>query len=126
MIRHGKHYTEIGVNHNELSDLGTRLYANSSYCIYRCKETNTLWVANSVKADPFEVGTWEDVNAYITADWVADENGNPIYYPDAVALMDNDICSELHNKIAPCTDQEFYTAYCAAHEEKYNEKFEVM
>jgi len=40
-----------------------------------------------------------------------------------VNMMDNEIREELHNKMAPCNDQDFVDAYCAAHEKKFNETF---
>ena len=43
----------------------------------------------------------------------------------AVNLMDDDIREELHSKMAPCSDQDFADAYCAAHAEKYGEQFVV-
>ena len=33
--------------------------------------------------------------------------------------MDDDICAELYDKLAPCTEQEFFIAYEQAHEAKY-------
>lgn len=42
-----------------------------------------------------------------------------------VNMMDDVIREKLHNKLAPCTDQEFLDAYVAAHRDKYGEKFEI-
>lgn len=44
-----------------------------------------------------------------------------IYYDVAAQFMDTDICEYLHNRLAPCTNQEFFTAYEKAHFEKYGE-----
>lgn len=52
-------------------------------------------------------------------------NGSKIDYEAAVMLMDDDIREKLHEEITPCTDQEFFDAYCKAHEEKYGEEFSV-
>ena len=57
----------------------------------------------------------------ITAEWII-ENG---LYNQAVNLMDDEICEELHEKMAPCTDLEFLEAYMEAHEEKYGEEFQI-
>jgi len=46
-------------------------------------------------------------------------------YNQAVALMDDDIREELHRQLAPCTDEEFLTAYMEAHRSKYGEDFQV-
>lgn len=40
-----------------------------------------------------------------------------------VNYMDRDIAEELHSKLAPCSAQEFFNAYCKAHEEKFGETF---
>ena len=41
-------------------------------------------------------------------------------YKDAVHIMDDDIREELHWKLAPCTEQEFFDAYLKKHAEKYD------
>ena len=41
------------------------------------------------------------------------------------SYMDDEICAELHERLAPCTDQEFFTAYEKAHEEKFGEEWEL-
>lgn len=54
-------------------------------------------------------------------------NGKTIDFDAAVTLMDDDIREDLHNKMAPCTDQEFLDAYVQAHAAKYDgEEFQVM
>jgi hypothetical protein len=53
-------------------------------------------------------------------------NGKTIDFDAAVNLMDDEIREDLHNKMAPCTDQEFIDAYAKAHADKYDgEEFEV-
>ena len=53
-------------------------------------------------------------------------NGKTIDFDAAVNLMDDDIRECLHNKMAPCTDQEFLNAYVEAHAAKYDgEEFQV-
>ena len=40
--------------------------------------------------------------------------------------MDDEIREDLHNKMAPCTDQEFLDAYVQTHAAKYDgEEFQV-
>lgn len=51
--------------------------------------------------------------------YVKVENGK-VDYEDAVVLMDDDIREELHRKLAPCTDQEFFDAYVKRHAEKFD------
>lgn len=51
--------------------------------------------------------------------------GVELDFEAAVNIMDEDICEELHWQIAPCSDQEFFEAYCKAHEFKFDEEFEL-
>lgn len=52
-------------------------------------------------------------------------NGEEISFNVAVALMDNEICEQIHMELAPCENQEFLDAYVKAHQEKYGEEFIV-
>lgn len=52
-------------------------------------------------------------------------NNNQVDFEAAVNLMDDEIREALHAELAPCTEQEFFDAYCKAHEEKYGEEFAV-
>ena len=53
-------------------------------------------------------------------------NGKTIDFDAAVNLMDDENREDLHNKMAPCTDQEFMDAYVEAHAAKYDgEQFQV-
>ena len=53
-------------------------------------------------------------------------NGKTIDFDAAVNLKDDEIREDLHNKMAPCTDQEFMDAYVEAHAAKYDgEQFQV-
>ena len=56
---------------------------------------------------------------------VINMNGAEIEYESAVMLMDDEICESLNFEIAPCTEQEFFTAYEKAHAEKYGEEWEL-
>lgn len=56
---------------------------------------------------------------------VINMNGTKINYEAAVELMDDEIREELHMDLAPCTEQEFFTAYEKAHAEKYGEEWEL-
>lgn len=54
---------------------------------------------------------------------VTNINGTMINFAAAVVLMDADICEQLNAELAPCTDQEFFAAYEAAHTAKYGESW---
>ena len=56
---------------------------------------------------------------------VRDSDGRWIDYEAAVELMDVTICQELHRKQAPCSNQEFFDAYCAEHLGVFGEYFTV-
>lgn len=58
------------------------------------------------------------------------ENGEGrVFEPDEwdgiVNLMDDEIREALHMELAPCSNQEFFAAYAAAHLAKYGEKWEL-
>lgn len=52
-------------------------------------------------------------------------NNDQVDFEVAVNLMDDEIREALHAELAPCTEQEFFDAYCKAHEEKYGEEFAI-
>ena len=54
---------------------------------------------------------------------VEDERGELVDYENAMNLADRELCEELNNKLAPCTNQEFFDAYATAHLKKYGEDF---
>lgn len=56
---------------------------------------------------------------------ITNEFGVEINFDAAVNIMDDDIREMLHEEIAPCTDQEFFDAYCKAHEERFGEEWEL-
>lgn len=44
-------------------------------------------------------------------------------WDDIVMYMDPEIAEALNSKLAPCSNQEFFDAYCEAHEKKFGETF---
>ena len=56
---------------------------------------------------------------------VVNNNCESIDYDAAVSLMDDDLREELAGDLAPCTEQEFFNAYCTAHLAKYGKEFEI-
>lgn len=64
--------------------------------------------------------------AALAAQYVQDEDGRTVDYAAAVEMMDDDLREQLHQEMAPCTNQEFFDAYVKAHAAKYNgEKFQI-
>lgn len=49
--------------------------------------------------------------------------GVEVYFNAAVELMDDDIRERLHMELAPCSEQEFFTAYCNEHQRIFGEGF---
>ena len=56
---------------------------------------------------------------------VTNESGVQIDYAAAVALMDDETREELAAELAPCTDQEFFTAYEEVHLVKFGAPWEL-
>jgi hypothetical protein len=52
---------------------------------------------------------------------VVNASGTWINYEAAVGYMDDDIREDLHADLAPCSNQEFFTAYEIAHEKRTGE-----
>ena len=56
---------------------------------------------------------------------VINKNGYELNYNAAAKMMDDDLREELCLQLAPCTEQEFFAAYEAAHAEKFGEEWEL-
>lgn len=56
---------------------------------------------------------------------IINKNGTEINFDAAVELMDDEIREQLADKLAPCSEQEFFSAYETAHAEKYGEEWEL-
>lgn len=56
---------------------------------------------------------------------VVNASGQLIHYNAAVNMMDDDLRNELAVELAPCTDQKFFEAYEKAHQEKFDEVWEL-
>ena len=60
-----------------------------------------------------------------SSDVVIGPDGDVVDFAAAVTMMDDDIREKLNDELAPCGMQEFFDAYCKAHEERFGERFEV-
>lgn len=69
--------------------------------------------------DYLENGGWFDRPSVINP------HGEIIPVNVATQLMNDDLREELHRELAPCSDQDLFTAYCKAHEEKFGEVWEL-
>lgn len=46
-------------------------------------------------------------------------------WPAIVNMMDDELREEVHRDLAPCTEQEFFSAYAAAHLSRFGEQWEL-
>jgi hypothetical protein len=56
---------------------------------------------------------------------VINASDNELDFHAAISMMDDDIREQLHRDLAPCSEQEFFTAYEKAHREKFGEDWEL-
>ena len=56
---------------------------------------------------------------------VVNKNGLELDFNAAVNLMDDELREKLHGEIAPCSEQEFFSAYEIEHEKKFGEEWEL-
>lgn len=66
--------------------------------------------------------TWEG------SDWADDQAAEMVgegLFDAAVELMDDEIREEIHEDLAPCTDEEFLAEYIRRHQDKFGETFTV-
>lgn len=56
---------------------------------------------------------------------IINKNGTEINFDAAAELMDDEIREQLADKLAHCSEQGFFSAYEAAHAEKYGEEWEL-
>ena len=52
-------------------------------------------------------------------------NGDMVDCDVVFNMMDAELCEEIHEDIAPCTDQEFVDEYLKRHKAKYGENFMI-
>ena len=57
--------------------------------------------------------------------YVTNKSGKQIDFEQAVNVMDDDMRNEIHNELAPCTEQDFFTAYEKLFEERTGEEWEL-
>jgi hypothetical protein len=55
---------------------------------------------------------------------ITNQAGTEIDFDAAVNLMDDGLREELHDELAPCSEQEFFGAYCDRHRRQFGDEFE--
>lgn len=63
------------------------------------------------------------IDNLLSEDMILNSYGVALRVDASAALMDDDLREELHDTITPCTEKEFFDAYCAAHRERFGEDF---
>jgi len=71
------------------------------------------------------VGMHDKTAPHRSSDIVIGPDGDVVDYAAAVMVMDDDIREKLSDELAPCGKQEFFDAYCKAHEERFGRRFEI-
>lgn len=56
---------------------------------------------------------------------VTNAHGKVLDYKAAENMMDETVAEAVHMAISPCTEQEFFDAYCVWHFAKYGESWEL-
>ncbi len=70
------------------------------------------------------VGAVESYDLYEdSGKYVVNLDGGYVDFEWAMSCADEELCEELHNKMAPCSKQEFFNAYGHAHYERFGEDF---
>ena len=54
---------------------------------------------------------------------VTNQSGKEIDFDSATDFMDDNIRETLHDKLAPCSEQQFFTDYEEAHKVKFGEEW---
>lgn len=67
----------------------------------------------------------EAIDRFLGVSGMVEVNGEMVSFETALSLMDEQIREDLHQELAPCTDQEFVDAYIERHLEKFGEEFTV-
>lgn len=67
-------------------------------------------------------GTWECSHFRPK---VINRAGTMIDWEASATMMDADLCEKLSSEMAPCSPQEFFSAYEEAHEEEFGEEWEL-
>jgi len=52
---------------------------------------------------------------------IINQYGKTLDFAAAANLMDDDLREQLHDELAPCSNQDFFDAYVSAHAEKFGE-----
>lgn len=53
------------------------------------------------------------------------EEDSWVCYSEAVECMDDSLREELHGRMSPCTEQDFFDAYRAEHEQRFEEEWDI-
>ena len=77
--------------------------------------------ATLIGPDGEDMGVIRKTGSGKMAGIVVNPYGDEIDYEAAIQMMDDDLREEVHGIMAPCSEQEFFDAYCKAHERRFGE-----
>lgn len=106
----------------ESEAIGIMLY-NDGECVAFLE--NYDYVDDAVNFAKNNAENYEIIDGETEDSLVINEYGQLIHYNAAVNMMDDDLRDELAMELAPCTDQKFFEAYEKAHQEKFDEVWEL-
>lgn len=118
-------YVEVLASAREMPDGEWQAWEACGYSYEVVRELLQLGHLTAKTLESFiEAGgeVWWDQPNY---SYITDEGGNRICWETAAHYMDFDLCEELHNKLAPYSNQKFYDAYCKAHKAKFGKEFVI-
>lgn len=72
-----------------------------------------------------EIGWCVMQAAKLSSTTVINASGVEVDFAAAVELMDDGVRERLHSELAPCSDQEFFSAYELAHADEFSEVWEL-
>ena len=72
-----------------------------------------------------EIGWCVMQAAKLSSTTVINASGVEVDFAPAVELMDDGVRERLHSELAPCSDQEFFSAYELAHADEFSEVWEL-
>lgn len=103
----------------EMMEAAANLYDGGWRAEDRDEMKSMYWLSNG-EAD----GLAKELKR-IHASKVVDSDGNEYDWDAVVTYMDDDIRERIHAEMAPCSNQEFFSAYEVKHFETYGEFFVV-
>lgn len=121
-------YAECPVPDERSEDYGYLTMKRAILAAYHGTEPLAFWYDGQEQCLDADASAECEVYVDIEEDervTVINAAGREIDFEAAVQMMDDEIRERLHAELAPCTEQEFFTVYEAAHLAKFGEEWEL-